>query len=260
MTHTSSLYETCHELFVAYPLATSAVNRSGTVRSMVLMLEGGEDAGFFVLVRNCRASTPSYSLWAWPRGDIIDIDAADSHVVPDVAVNVVTRGVPIPRDGSLFGWVREGTITALVAVYAEYTPASPQPGWAVMPLAGTPEAWWPPFTGECLFGHWSWERYRAGSIVSLADTIADKPETVFWADTKAIIGSDCCVVAHDITGPKGHTLRRGCYVYFQALREGKPVPSLSALLAEDSAIDLAPRFRDSGLGDSWEGDISSGRR
>jgi hypothetical protein len=185
----------------------------------------------------------------------MDIEAPDSSAVPNVAVNVVTHGIPIPRDGSLFGWVHEDTITALVAVYAEYTADSPQPGWAVMPLAGIPEALWPPFTGEALFRRWSWEDYRAGSLVSLASTIAETPETVFWADTKATIGSDCCVVAHDITGPKGHTLRRGSYVYYQALREGAPVPPVSALLADASTIDLAPRFRDSGLGDSWVEDI-----
>ena len=187
----------------------------------------------------------------------MNIGAADSRTVPDVAMNVVTHGVPIPRNGSLFGWVREDAITALVAVYADYTPASPQPGWAVMPLADVPERWWPPFTGERLFGHWSWEHCRAGSIVSLAETIAETSSTVFWADTKAIIGSDCCVVAHDITGPKGHMLRRGCYVYYQALLEGKPLPPLRELLADINTIDLAPRFRRSGHSDGSSDDIWS---
>jgi hypothetical protein len=240
---TNSLYEASHELFTGYPLATRTVNRSGTVRSMVLMLQDGEDRGFFVLSQDRGDAKPSYSLWPWPAGDIVDIEVESSIDVPDVAVNAVTRGVPIPRDGSLFGWTGGDAISALIVVYAEYTPAYPEPGWAVMPLAGTPEAQWPPFTGEPLFGHWSWEQFQAGSIISLEGLIAETPDTVCWVDTKAVLGSDCCAVARDISTRAGHVLRHGCYVYFQALRAGKPVPSLKALLADPGKIDLAPRFQ-----------------
>ena len=63
-----------------------------------------------------------------------------------------------------------------------------------------------------------------------------------WAP-KAILGSDSCAVARDVSNPEGHTLRRGRYIYYQALRAGKPVPSLTALLSDTSEIDLALRFR-----------------
>lgn len=243
MIRTNSLYEASHELFTGYPLATRTVNRSGSVRSMVLMLQEGDVDGFFVLSQDYGDAKPTYSLWSWPAGDIVDIDAESSADVPHVAVAAVTCGVPIPRDGSLFGWTDGNAVNALVVVYAKYTAAYPEPGWAVMPFAGTPEAQWPPFTGEPLFGHWSWEQYRAGNIISLDALIAETPDTVCWVDTKAILGSDCCAVARDISTPEGHMLQRGCYVYFQALRAGKPVPSLKALLADPSKIDLAPRFQ-----------------
>lgn len=66
--------------------------------------------------------------------------ASRGAAVPDVVVDAVTHGVPFPQDGSLFGWTHGDGVTALVAVYASYTPASPEPSWAAMPLAGIPEA------------------------------------------------------------------------------------------------------------------------
>lgn len=237
-----SLYEACDELFAAYPLAVTAVDHGGTVRSMVLLLRDGDDAGFFVLSRDGHESRPAYSLFPWRGGVIVDIGEDGA---PDVVTNTVTRGIPIPRDGSLFGWIGDGSVTALVPIYASYTPESPEPSWSVMPRLGSSEARWPPFTGERLFGSWFWDHYRAGSIISLGGLIARNPETAFWADTERILGSSCCVVVRDLRNPEGPTLRRGCYVYHQALRTGQPVPSLEVLLADADKIDLAPRFRSS---------------
>ena len=54
----------------------------------------------------------------------MNIEADGDAALPHVAVSVVTRGVPIPRDGSLFGWRYGDTVTALVPVYTTSTPAS----------------------------------------------------------------------------------------------------------------------------------------
>ena len=112
-----------------------------------------------------------------------------------------------------------------------------------MPLTDIPETQWPPFTERRFFGDWFWQWYRAGSITSLSNLIASTPETVFWVDTKAILGSGSCAVAAEVSAPEGYRLRRGCYVYYRALRAGRPVPSLRALLSDDSRIDLSPGFR-----------------
>jgi hypothetical protein len=121
----------------------------------------------------------------------------------------------------------------LVAFYATYSPMSPDPYWAVMPLADIPQSSWPPFAGEPFFWCWFWEYYQAGNISWLDDLIAGTPGTVCWINTKAVLGSDCCAVARDITSPEGHTLRRGRYVYYEALRK---------LLAAADRADLASRF------------------
>lgn len=243
MLRTSSLYETCRELFARYPLATTNIDQSGTVRWMILMLQDGEGARFLVLSQEHLKSRSSYSLWPWPAGEVIHIDA-QGGAVADMAANAVTNGVPIPRDGTLLGWMHKGDVTALIVIYTSYTPDRPEPGWAVMPLAGTAEALWPSFTGEPLLGHWSWEHYQTGRMVSLDRLIAGAPGTVWWVDTTATLGSNCCVVARDITGKAGYRLRQGRYLDYEVLRAGKPTPALTALLADPGKIDLAPRFQE----------------
>ena len=157
----------------------------------------------------------------------------------------------MPQHRFLFGWRHGDAISALVAVYARYTPESPEPCWVVMPLAGLPEAQWPSFTDERLFGHWFWNHYRAGSIIHLTSLfVAGTSGTVFWVET-AELGWDCCVVAHDISPPGGPTLPSGRYVDYRALQAGQAVPSLDALLADTAKIDLAPRFQRFEDGDDW---------
>ncbi len=209
---------------------------------MVLLLQQDDEVGFYVLSQDRAQGRSVYSVHPWRQSRIANIDADCCTTIPDIVVNVVTQGIPIPRHGSLFGWRWSTAFTALVAVYAEYTPARPLPSWAVMPRVGLEEEQWPPFTDEPLFGHWFWEHYRAESIISLSSLIAGTRDTVFWVDTKAILGADCCAVAHDIRNREGYTLYHGCYVYQRSLRAGKPVPALSALLADANKIDLAPRF------------------
>ena len=242
MKHPSSLYDGCRELFVAYPLAVQPVNRGGTMRSMILMLQDGNHDGYYVLTHDFSRPGSVFWVWSWPAGDIAEIEADGTADIPHAAANAVAQGVPIPRDGSLFGWSPGGAITSLIVVYTEYTPATPEPSWSVMPLAGTHEEQWPSFTDDPLFGHWTWEGDLAGSIVSIDKLVAANPGVVFWVDTKAILASDCCAVARELAGPGGHTLRRGRYVYYQALQASKPVPSLGALLADPGKIDLAPRL------------------
>ena len=238
----NDVHKACGYLFDAYPLAVNAVNHVPAMHSMVLMLPDGDDARFFVLVRIHGEGEPAYALSSWRAVNAVEI-AADGGEVPDLAADVVTRGVPIPRDGSLFGWTRGEPVTALIVVYTGYAPDRPTPTWSVMPLAGTPETQWPPFAREHLFGCWFWDHYRTGTIIELGDAIAATAGTVFWVDTYAALGSDCCVVAHELKIPEGHILRHGAYMDSAILRAGAAVPALAELLADAGKTDLAPRFQ-----------------
>jgi hypothetical protein len=240
MIRVDTFHEACRTLFVEYPLASSA--GSGGSRSMVLLLEQDGDPEFFVLSEHGRPASPAYSLRQWPVGAEVKIGADRREAVPPALVDAVIRGVPLPRDGSLFGWASGDAISALVVVYAEDTPESPEPSWAVMPRAGYPQEHWPPFTGERLFGPWFWDHHRVGRISSLVDLLTEAHGTVFWADTKTALGSDCCVVVQDLQGPDGHTLPRGIYVYSGALLAALPLPSPEELLASAHTVDLASRF------------------
>jgi hypothetical protein len=247
MTHLSpghqpiSPYEACRELFRRYPLAARTVDRMGTIYSIVLLLHEEDDVSFFMLSRDRDHGV--FSLCPWPGGEAVDIDAGDSASLPRFADQALSDGIPLPRHGSMFGWVDGDAVTALLVIYAKYEPAMPLPRWTVMPRTDLPRTQWPPFTGQRLFGHWFWEHFRDGSIVLLDRLVAENPDTVFWVNTRAILGSDCCAVACDVPGPAGYTLRRGRYVYSEALRAEECVPSLTELLADPDKTDLAARFQ-----------------
>jgi len=243
MSRTNSLVDACYVLFARYLPAVRTTTASGSIRSMLLMLADGDGATIFVLTHDRRDGRSLYLLRQRGTRETVEIEADPDAAVPDVAVNVVTRGVPIPRDGSLFGWRHNEAVAALVPVYTRSTPTSPDPFFAVMPRAGVPEVQWPPFTEERLPGPWFWELYWARRIISLSDLIAETPATVFWANTKASLGTNCCVVAQDIESGEGYTLQRGIYVYYKALQACAPVPSLTVLLSDSDKVDLAPPFR-----------------
>lgn len=246
----TSLHEACRRLFSSHPLAAREVSLTGTIRAMVLMVCEGGQAWFFVLSEGCGYDLPLYSLCPWPSGDVVDV--AGDGSVPGFLADAVWRGIPLPRHGSVFGWAPpDGAVDALVVVYTDHAPGRPVPCWSVLPLAGIPEARWPPFTSRRFLGPWFWEEYRAGRIVLLDDLIAEAPGAVFWVNTRQALGSACCAVARDVGGRTGHTVRRGRYVNSEALRAGRPVPSLTALLADTSKIDIAGRFRRPALRDGW---------
>jgi hypothetical protein len=238
---TSALCQMCDELFARYPPTTGTTDLGDAACAMVLMLRDRYDVTFFVLARDHSAGRPGYALRPWPGRDTVLINADSESGVPDSFADVISAGVPIPPDGSLFGWRDEDLITALVAIYAEYTPGGQEPCWSLLPRAEVPATRWPSFAGQNLFGAWFWDYYHAGDLVSLDRLIAAIPGTVFWADTEATLGSGCCVVARDVKGD-GFTLPRGRYVHHSVLGSAAPVPPLDALLTGARMADLSPRF------------------
>lgn len=236
------LNNSCRELFRSYPMAVEPANPNGTVRSMTVMLPEGDNANFYAVAYRDSGAGRDFSVWSWPRGKVIDI-TPDLTEVPADVVDAVTHGVPVPRDGSLFGWLYQRSVSALVVIYNRYTKSTPYPGWSVMPLAGLPTDQWPPFTSEDLLGNWSWDHLRNHDLVSLDSLVAQSSRTVFWATPEPIHGYGCCVVAHDVVSPEGYTLPKGRYLYYRHLKDADSVPSIDVLLADQTTVDLAPRFQ-----------------
>jgi hypothetical protein len=232
-------YRRCQALFAEYPLAARLTETTGSEKSMVLMVADSDNAKFFILTQE--GEDCSFSLFPWREPGMTLIRPGRGSLAAEDC-RVLTRGIPIPRHGSLFGWVSGMSITALISAYTRYTPQTPVPSWAVMPSIDGDRGEWPPFTSRKLLGRWFWEYVRSGIIRDLQSIIALVPETVFWVDTTELIGSGCCVVARDVPATSGQILRKGRYVYYQAVISGAPVPSLDALLRDSSRTDLASRF------------------
>ena len=232
MTRTTSLYETCQNLFSQYPLAVDYDN------TMILMLEGGREPAFYILDESAAAS---YVLRAWRGAVLAEIGPHGEPPMTGDAASALAAAVPLPRDGSFFGYQSGGDITVTMTIYTEYSPETPVPGWAVAPREGIPNLSWPPFYDKTLARSSFWDHYRNGRIVDLAPLAAANSGVVFWAHP-ASLTYPCCAVARDVRGRDGWVLPQGVYVYWQSLRDGETAGPLDEVLAGD-VTDLSPRFR-----------------
>jgi hypothetical protein len=238
----TSLYGACEEMFTGYPLAVETAGNDKILRAMILMVAAGTGgAEFFVLAYEDDSGGSSFRLHqrgAAAPAVLIETDGGTRD--PAAAQDVLARGVPLPRHGSLFGWQQDGVVTVLIATYTDYSPEHPEPTWSALPLAGIPESAWPSFIGE-EFGRWFWEHLQAGKIVNLAVAVAQARQMIFWVPD-GTSGAGCIVVRDDLAGENGSVLPRGRYVYSEDLRAGLPVPPLEDLLADPGKTDLGPRF------------------
>ena len=134
---------------------------------MIVMLPDGDDAQFYAVADQECDTGHDFSVWSWPAGEVIDVPSKGGVGVPAGVVDAVTRGTPVPRDGSLFGWLHQGSVSALVVIYSLYSEETPHPSWSVMPMSGAPADQWPPFTRKDLLGNWSWDYLRERALVSV---------------------------------------------------------------------------------------------
>ncbi len=238
----------CSQLFSRYPLAVTPHSADSGYQSMVLMSRAGGPAGFFVLTR---ASDDLFVIRSWNRRDGINQQIRPGEPVPGTIYEVVTDGIPVPRDGALLGWVTDSQVTVLLAAHCRqpgtWDDTAPLPEIRVMPMAGTSELLhWPPFTASPLDGGRVWDYLERGLIVDIAPLITDSAEYAYWVpspDRRSTRHEEGCVVITGNLPAEEYWLPAGVYTDHWTLREGIQPPPPGCLLAQPGVVDLAGRLR-----------------
>jgi hypothetical protein len=239
-------FAACLRLFRSYPLAVSPCYSGGWHRSIVLRhhaferSSACEGAGFYVLTQD---PAEHFTLRPWNRADGECQEIRPGMPVPVSSHQVITEGMPVPRDGALLGWVSDRQATVLLSVYYGQ-PASQVslPQVRVLAMVGSEPMRWPPFTASPLDDGRLWEYVERGEIVDLTPLIVRDAGGAFWVPSqnpgRAGQGHGCVVVNRSLQS-EDYWVPAGTYMDHWMLREGVPSPPASHLLALPGATDLS---------------------
>jgi len=249
-------FAACARLFVRYPLAVTphpGVGGAG-YRSMVLLNRAAFPAGktgktgFFVLTQ---VRDDLFFIRSWNRYDGVDQEIRPGEPVTGIAGEVITGGMPVPRDGALLGWVSDSQVTAMLAVHCRQPEAWGGPAMIpeihVMPFAGSSELLhWPPFTASPFDDGRLWEYVEWGRIVDIVPLLTRRAGLAFWvpsADRRSVRHGEGLVVVMDNLPADHYWLPAGVYMDHWTLREGIEAPPVGRLLGLPGVVDLAYRLR-----------------
>lgn len=227
----------CQQLFDTYPLAVTCDSAGGS-RSMVLMDRATAGGGFFILTQ---AREGLFVIRPWSRQEAGG-EIRPGEAVHDVIVRVIADGMPIPHDGALLGWVADRQVTAMLSVHSGHPPASgavvPVPEIRVMPMAGTAELDWPPFTASPLGDGRLWDYLERGHIVDIVPLLTGSAGHAFLVPSPNGLSARCVVVTGNLSAQE-YWLPAGIYMHHWLLCEGVPAPPAGQLLALPGTVDLA---------------------
>jgi len=105
----------CLRLFRRYPLAVTGASAAGGCRSMVLASRDGGQAGYFVLTQ---ARDDLFVIRSWNAYDGVNQEIRAGEPVSGVVHQIITEGMPVPRDGALLGWLTDNAVTVMLAVHS----------------------------------------------------------------------------------------------------------------------------------------------
>ncbi|MGH3210580.1 MAG: hypothetical protein ACRDNO_22785 [Trebonia sp.] len=230
-------FAACLRLFRSYPLAVSPCYSGGWHRSIVLR----HGSGFHVLTQD---PAERFTLRPWHPADGECQEIRPGSPVPVISHQVITEGMPVPRDGALLGWVSDRQATVLLSVY-HGQPASRVPQVRVLAMVGSEPMRWPLFTASPLDDGRLWEYVERGEIVDLAPVIVRDAGGAFWVPSqhpgRAGQGHGCVVVNRNLQS-EDYWVPAGTYMDHWMLREGVPSPPPGHLLALPGATDLSCRL------------------
>jgi len=241
-----SVFAACLRLFYRYPLAIRRHYVEHRYGSLVLMNRAaGGRARFFVLIMEW---DDLFVIRPWDRRDGARVEIRSGEPVSGDVRGVIESAIPVPRDGTLLGWMNGYKVQSMIAVYGRLTepwddPAA-VPGVLVMPFAGSQPADWPPLTDSPLDGGRLWQYQERGHLADLTALAARRPGCVYWVpgqDGPAGGWTGARIVVTERLSTDRFWLPAGVYVDRVALREGAPRWTAGQLLALPGVTDLAGR-------------------
>ena len=266
-------FAACLRLFGSYPLAVNSLQpvdagpvdaaapavrgqherdpapasrRAGWRRSIVLRHRGPGGPGCYVLTQD---PGDHFTLWPWQQrgGQCHPLQCQRIRPgipVPAASHQVITEGMPVPRDGALLGWVSDRQAAAVMTVFHGRPGEPGGPQLRVLALAGSQPLQWPPFSASPLDDGRLWEHVSRGEIVDLAPVIG-RGSGAFWVPSqnpgRADRGHGCVVVRRPLATGE-YWVPAGVYMDHWMLREGVPAPPASHLVTLDGTVDLGRRL------------------
>jgi hypothetical protein len=228
---TETLYGTMTGMFGDYPEAVASVNTSGTIRTMHLAVPTtGGGAGFYTLWHLTPPHQgPSYGLYRWParepsKGLKVEPGTPATGKFAHVP-RLLRTAVPLPRDGSVYGWLNHNTVTTWMVFYTRTDDHRNEPTWFPMHLESAKRRDWANTAGRDFWRYPFWAQLRAGQIVPLGPSIASAPGTFYWATPP---GGETLEAHGVVTAPfqsrDGWRVPAGRFIYDGALTSGMQVP------------------------------------
>jgi len=155
---------------------------------------------------------------------------------------ILTEGMPVPRDGALLAWICDRQASVLLSAYHGH-PGGPQV--RVLPLVGSEPLQWPAFTARPLDDGRLWEYLDRGDLVDLAPMLTQGEGNAFWVPSqnrdRAGQAHGCVVIGQSLAAEE-FWLPAGVYMDHWMLREGVPAPPARHLLALPGTVDLSRRL------------------
>ena len=231
----------------------AAPRRAGWRRSIVLRHRGAGGTGCYVLTQD---PGDDFALWSWQSRGAACQQGQGQHQgqgqfvhcqrirpglpVPATSHQVITEGMPVPRDGALLGWVSDRQAAAVMTTF-HGQPGEGGPQLRVLALSGSEPLHWPPFSASPLEDGRLWEYVERGQIVDLAPVIGRSPNGVYWVPSQNLVrarrGHGCVVVRHPMATDE-YWVPAGVYMDHWMLREQVPAPPASHLVTLPGTMAL----------------------
>jgi hypothetical protein len=234
-------FAACLRLFRNFPLAVRRHYAEHRYGSMVLMKRGPSAARCYVLVMEW---DDLFMLRHWDRRDGARLEIGRDTAVPGDVLAVLEDGVPVPRDGTLLGWVADGQVQAVLPAYGRlaepWDDPCAVPGVLVMPRVGSQPSEWPALTVHPLDDRQLWEHVARGRLTELTPLVSRSAGRVYLVpDGRPGRPASALVVVTERISGDGVWLPAGVYADHWILREGTPVRTASQLLSLPGVVELS---------------------